>query len=459
MSLRLKLVLALVALSSAATLAIGVFSYRATARQLDEQVDRSLVEATERLADRPVRPRPIRPGADPDDAPESDFRGEGDVVVQYLLADGTTSSYSGVELPVDDVDLRIAGGDRRVEVTRDVTVGDEPYRMLTVGVGDANGAVQTARSLAETERVLDGLRRNIVVAAIVVSLGAALVGWLIARQVTRRLVRLTAAAEEVARTRQLDIDVPVGGSDETGRLAGAFHEMLSALDRSQQDQQRLVQDAGHELRTPLTSLRTNVYALRRADRLSADQREQVLDDLESETGELSRLIDEVVELATDRRGDEPEEQVALGALVQRVAARASQRTGRQVLVAVDDTVVMGRPLALERAVTNLVENALKFDETGPVAVACSGGRVEVVDRGPGFDEADLPRVFDRFYRSDAARSRPGSGLGLAIVADIVERHGGTVEARNRDGGGALVAFTLPLGPAGAAAGAPTPLSP
>ena len=120
-------------------------------------------------------------------------------------------------------------------------------------------------------------------------------------------------------------------------------------------------------------------------------------------------------------------------------------------VGADDTVVIGRPLALERAVGNLIENALKFDEQGPVAVACSQGRVEVVDRGPGFDEEDLPLVFDRFYRSTAARSRPGSGLGLSIVADIVAQHGGEVYARNRDGGGAVVGFTLPVDPAAPAA--------
>jgi two-component system sensor histidine kinase MprB len=448
-SLRLKLVLALVALSTAATAAIGLFSYRTTEQQLEEQIDRSLVEATRRLAERP-EPPPV--GIDERDDRRG-LRGETDVVVQLLGPDGDTISYQGDALPVDDVDLQIARADRALSITRDVTVGDDRYRMLTAGTGDGLGAVQTARSLGEIERVLAGLRSSILVAAIVVIVAAALLGAVIARQVTRRLVRLTAAAEEVTATRRLDVEVPVSGTDETGRLGVAFNQMLSALARSKQDQQRLVQDAGHELRTPLTSLRTNVYALRRSDRLTPEQQGQVLDDLEGETEELTRLIDEVVELATDRRGDEAEEQVQLGALVERVAGRASQRTGREVGVGTDDTVVIGRPLALERVVGNLVENALKFDELGPVAVACSQGRVEVVDRGPGFDEEDLPLVFERFYRSTAARSRPGSGLGLAIVADIVAQHGGEVYARNRDGGGAVVGFTLPVDPA-----APTALT-
>ena len=443
MSLRLKLVLALVALSTAATAAIGLFTYRTTAHQLEEQVDRSLLDATNGLAERPERLPPRIQGDDPDD--RRGFRSETDVVVQLLGPDGEPVASDGGSLPVEDIDVTVAGSERALNVRRDVTVDDDRYRMLTAGYGNGLGAVQTARSLEEVERVLAGLRSSILMAALVVTLVAASLGWLIARQVTRRLVRLTAAAEQVTATRQLDVEVPVSGTDETGRLGSAFNEMLTALARSKQDQQRLVQDAGHELRTPLTSLRTNVYALRRSDQLSPEQQDQVLDDLEGETAELTRLIDEVVELATDRRGDEAEEQIRLGALVERVAGRSAQRSGREVLVGADGTVVLGRPLALERAVGNLVENALKFDQDGPIAVACSQGRVEVADRGPGFDDEDLPRVFDRFYRSTAARSRPGSGLGLAIVVDIVGQHGGEVYARNREGGGAVVGFTIPVG--------------
>lgn len=445
MSLRLKVVLALVALSTAATVTIGVTSYRTTAGQLRSEVDRSLVTATEAIGDRRGE---LREGPGPSDegrpgAPLPSFRSEGDVAVQVLAPGGGAISVSGLELPVDEVDRQVAAADAPVRRFRDVDLDGESYRLLTSTDGAGRGAVQTARSLAETDRVLAGLRSDILVAALLVIVVAAVLGWWIARQVTRRLVRLTAAAEQVASTRELDVDVPVDGTDETGRLGAAFQEMLDALARSQADQQRLVQDAGHELRTPLTSLRTNVFTLRRADRLDDEQRRRVLDDLQSESEELSRLVDEVVELATDRRGDEPEQRVELGALVQRVCARAAQRSGRPIEVHVDDTVVTGRPHALERAVANLVENALKFAPDGPVSVSCVAGRVEVADRGPGIDGADLPHVFDRFYRADDARSRPGSGLGLAIVAEVAQRHGGRVEARNRDGGGAVVSIAVP----------------
>ena len=151
MSLRLKLVLALVALSTAATAAIGLFSYRTTEQQLEEQIDRSLVEATRRLAERP-EPPPV--GIDERDDRRG-LRGETDVVVQLLGPDGDTISYQGDALPVDDVDLQIARADRALSINRDVTVGDDRYRMLTAGTGDGLGAVQTARSLST--RLLTGI--------------------------------------------------------------------------------------------------------------------------------------------------------------------------------------------------------------------------------------------------------------------------------------------------------------
>jgi two-component system, OmpR family, sensor histidine kinase MprB len=439
-SLRLKLVLALVALSALATAAIGFFSYRTTQQQLLGEIDSSLTESAAQFGQRGAGGFP---GGQPD--PDRDrYRNEGDSVIQVLYSDGTAYGHVGEALPIDDQDRTVAASALRTVAFRDAEVDDEPFRILTAGLGDARGAVQVARSLAETERVLAALRTRILVASLVVVTVAAFLGALIARQVTRRLVRLTGAAEQVTATGSLDVEVPISGTDETGRLGTAFNEMLAALGRSKEDQKRLVQDAGHELRTPLTSLRTNVYTLRRADELGPEQRARVLDDLQGETEELTRLINEVVELATDRRGDEPEVQVRLKPLVERVAARSAQRSGRSVLVHSDDAVVLGRPLALERAVGNLVENALKFDETGgPVDLTCTAGRIEVSDRGPGFDEADLPHVFDRFFRATSARSRPGSGLGLSIVHDVVEAHGGTVYAGNRPGGGAVVGFQLP----------------
>ena len=446
MSLRVKLAVALVLLTTAATLAIGTWSYVGTADRLYAEIDRSLQEGATVVA---------RPDPDVDHdshGPALAAAGQEQVLGQTIAADGDIRSASnGVALPVEDIDREIAaGGDGApAAVRRDVTIDGQPYRMLTTATSNGQGAVQTARSLSETLRVLESLRNFVIIAALVVIGGAAAAGWLIATQVTRRLVRLTRVAEEVADTGRLDIDVPVGGSDEAGRLGTAFNEMLSALGRSKDAQQRLVQDAGHELRTPLTSLRTNVSVLRRHGDLPPETKTRVLDDLDLETRELTTLVNELVELATDQRADETPEPLDLAALVERVAERARRRSGREIPVLVeppsaDSPVVVGGPLALERAVSNLLDNAAKFDTSGgPIDVSVAGGRVTVCDRGPGIDPADLPHVFDRFYRAVDARSRPGSGLGLSIVSDVARAHGGHAFATPRDGGGTCVGMEIP----------------
>jgi two-component system sensor histidine kinase MprB len=222
--------------------------------------------------------------------------------------------------------------------------------------------------------------------------------------------------------------------------------MLAALAASRDSQHRLVQDAGHELRTPLTSLRTNIAVLRRHDDLPPRTTAQVLDRLDDEATELTDLVNELVSLATDGRDDEPVSDVELADVVRRVAVRAATRSGRTIHVHTDDSVVAARPGAVERAVNNLLDNAIKFAPEGEVGVTVQVGRVEVADRGPGIDATDIDHVFDRFFRATAARSSPGSGLGLAIVRDAAESCGGRVFASNREGGGAVLGFELPVVP-------------
>jgi len=445
--LRLKVVAAIVGLVTVATVAIGVFSYSTTRSELLGELDSSLRATSDDVARRVVGPGGVARVLEGVD--DGAFRGRSDVIVQLVDPDGRAYYVGSTALPVSDADRAAATSDTQWTRSADVETEIGDARVLTTALGSGRGAIQVARGLAETQAVLDALRTRIWVASVVVIIVAALIGAILAHGLTRRLVRLTRAVEQVGATGRLDVEVPVGGTDEAGRLAEAFGAMLSTLARSKEDQQRLVQDAGHELRTPLTSLRTNVYTLRRGDELDDAARRQVLDDLDSESSELARLVDEVVEVATDRRGDEPEASVDLGDLVERVAARASQRSGRTVEVhrigsESEQVLVLGRPLALERAVGNLLENALKFDRSGgPIEVTCEGGRVEVADRGPGIGAEDRVRVFDRFHRATSARSLPGSGLGLAIVDDVVRRHGGRVFAAERSGGGAVVGFVLP----------------
>lgn len=446
MTLRARIVAALAVLTALATTSVGVLSHRATSARLRVEVDRSLDDAARDLLVRRRDPAgPMRPRRGPDVVAPAPVAAAFDlVVVQVVQPDGATLvAPEAPPLPVQAADRALAAGvGPRRDVRRDVVVAGERYRLLTVGL-PAGGALQVARSLAETERLLASLRARILGLVLLVSASAAALGWVVARQVTQRLVTLTHAAQRVADTGRMDVDVPVDGTDEAGRLGAAFAGMLAALARSRDDQQRLVQDAGHELRTPLTSLRTNVAVLRQGDRLSAQDRARLLDDLEGETRELTDLVNELVALAADERADEPTTDVLLGGIASRVAERARRRTGREVVVDADDVPIRARGSAVERAIANLVDNALKFADTGEVEVVVRCGHVEVRDRGPGVDPDDRSRVFDRFYRADSARGRPGSGLGLSIVRSVAESHGGTVFVRPRDGGGSVIGFALP----------------
>jgi two-component system sensor histidine kinase MprB len=182
--------------------------------------------------------------------------------------------------------------------------------------------------------------------------------------------------------------------------------------------------------------------LRRFAELSPEARERLLADVQGETRELSHLVDELVDLAPSGQSEEPEESVALGPLASRVAERVGRRSGREIAVDDDGSVVRGYRASLERGIGNLLENAAKFDgDSGePIELRIRQGTTTVRDHGPGIGPADADRVFDRFYRADAARGLPGSGLGLAIVRDVAERHGGAAFATTPAGGGACVGF-------------------
>ena len=449
MSLRWKLTLALAVVAASATLAVGWSSYRATSERLLQEVDSSLDDVSRRIEDDSGRPpNPREPwGGNMMFFGQRPF-GAQQYVVQVLDADGAIIAASeGFVLPVSDADTEIASsGTGRALRSATGTIDDESVhvRVSTVPLA-SGGAVQLARDLGETDRVLDDLRiRTAWLIAIVAAIGA-LTGWLVSRSVTRSLLRLTDAASEVATTGRLDVPVPVSGRDETGRLGAAFNTMLDALQRSKAQQQRLVQDAGHELRTPLTSLRTNIDVLRKHDTMSPEIKAQVLDDLDREAGQLAALVEEVVELATDRREQEAVQRVELAVIARAAAERVTRRTGRTVRLDTDGSALDGRPAALQRAVDNLLDNASKFDQGDQaIELTVRAGTVEVHDHGPGIAEADLPVIWERFHRADTARPLPGSGLGLSIVADVVASHGGTVFARNHPSGGAVVGFTLPV---------------
>ncbi|NDB06906.1 MAG: sensor histidine kinase [Acidimicrobiia bacterium] len=250
----------------------------------------------------------------------------------------------------------------------------------------------------------------------------------------------------VASTRDLSVPVPVGGSGEVADLGRSFSSMMVALSTSLDQQQRLISDASHELRTPLTALRTNVEALEMFDAIPDDERRAMLADIRTEVEELSHLTAELVDLATDQNPiNEPITTVDLVAVAREVAQRATRRSGREITVTdLGGNAIDGRIGTLQRAISNLVENAIKYSPEGSsVQINVDGGSIRVRDHGPGIAESDQPHVFDRFYRAVESRGLPGSGLGLAIVAKAAQEHGGTTFVANAPDGGAIVGFDIP----------------
>jgi signal transduction histidine kinase len=240
--------------------------------------------------------------------------------------------------------------------------------------------------------------------------------------------RLTETVERIRATGDLSAPIETTGQDEISRLGQAFAAMTAALDESVGAQRRLVADASHELRTPLTSLITNLELL--AERPDDPNAPALATAALAEAGELRVLINDLVELARDGQASFHIEDVRLDLVAERVAARAAGRApGLRYELDGQPTLVRGDADALERAIGNLVDNALKWSPPdGRIRILAACGTVEVSDDGPGIPADDLPFIFDRFYRSASARALPGSGLGLAIVARIADMHGGTLEA-------------------------------
>jgi two-component system, OmpR family, sensor histidine kinase MprB len=230
-------------------------------------------------------------------------------------------------------------------------------------------------------------------------------------------------------------------------LRRTFNRLLEALESSRRAQSRLVLDASHELRTPLTSLRTNLEVIRRVDELSVEDRSVLVDDVLVQLQELTDIVGDLAELA---RGDQlpaTTEPLRLDLLVHDAVTVANTH-GRADDVSFELQAeacwVEAHADRLSRAVGNLLDNARKWSPPGrPVAVQCNDGTVIVRDHGPGIAPDDLPHIFDRFYRSSAARGLPGSGLGLAIVAQVVKAEGGTITAENDPTGGARMTMRLP----------------
>jgi two-component system sensor histidine kinase MprB len=364
-----------------------------------------------------------------------------------IVGSNGSSRFFGNEgrIELDDHEIEVARGESRRSL-RTIRQDGVDFRVVAVPIRTQPGvALVIGQSLASQQQVLTKLGLVTLLFGIAGMIAAGVAGWAVARNGLRPVRRLTAAAEDIARTERL-APIRVEGDDEVARLASAFNQMLASLAASRDRQRRLVADAGHELRTPLTSLRTNIDLLTQAGAsLPDDARAELLTDVRAQLEELTNLVGDLVELARDEPTPAVIGTVELHEVLDQAVARVRRRApSLTFVVSADPWYVEGDSPALERALTNLLDNAAKWSPpSGTVTVSLHDGVVTVDDQGSGIAEEDLPHIFERFYRSDVSRSMPGSGLGLSIVAQVAERHAGTVEAGRSPSGGARMTFRLP----------------
>jgi two-component system sensor histidine kinase MprB len=441
-----------IAAAAAVAVAIALAApvvYVVVRNELLGQVDDSLRERATSIARIPLRPGFDAQGHVGVTIPPGPF-GDPGGYVQYVDSHGTVATpndehYAGedvVKLPVGP-GRRVAAGSQTITFT-DANVAGTHVRMVTMPTETPGIAVQVARSLEEVDATL-GRVRNLLLAVVLAGIALATAfGALVARAALAPVRRLTEATEHVTETRDLSARLDASGSDELSRLSSSFNRMMGALESSQRAQRQLVADASHELRTPLTSMRTNIEVLALDRELPQGERERLLADVVDQFSQMAELIGELTELARGEREQAPHEEVRLDL----VAAEAARRTRRNYPDAtideeLEETTVVGDPVALDRAIGNLLDNAAKWSPPGvPIELRVAAGEVVVRDRGPGIDECDAPHVFDRFYRADAARAMPGSGLGLAIVRQVAESHGGSVTVERPEDGGTLMQLRL-----------------
>jgi two-component system, OmpR family, sensor histidine kinase MprB len=371
-----------------------------------------------------------------------------EVIQQGVTA--CTSSKSGPQIALSQADRVTLVAARPGTIHDGRSVSGQPLRVLATELSDGS-VVLAARDLEDIAETLQRTRRILIGLSLVAALVALVAGWQVARTSLQPVADLAAAAAQIAWTKDLSVSIQASrgrDSGELARLAEAFNGMITALRLARDKQAQLVADAGHELRTPLTSLRTNIDLLVRSERsgrsLPDNQRAALLADLTAQVSELSTLAGELTVLA----GEEPvapRRPVRLDQVTLRAVERAQLRAdGRLLMVETNRWTLVGDETALERAVLNLLDNAVKFSPAGSaIKVRLAGGRLTVDDAGPGIPVEQHELVTQRFWRAEAARGLPGSGLGLSIVADTVQQHHGSLTVGTSPEGGMRVTVELP----------------
>lgn len=449
-SLRSRVTLLAAICVAGAVALVSLGAYLTVQQNLYDQVDQN-------LRDRATNALNLRNFGDVDDPSTPIFTlavALSDVKFTIIDASGRELIESPVlSPPYGDMERAVAAGVDNESFRTDPRTDTRVYS-IRVSLSGRAAALVLAQRLAPTKQLLNDLALVLVLISGAGVVVAALAGTAVARTGLRPVERLTRATERVARTGDLR-PIQVSGDDELARLTHSFNTMLGAVSDARDRQRSLVADAGHELRTPLTSLRTNLELLMASEapgapKLSDEDKAEIQDDLRGQLDELTTLIGDLVELAREEGAQAVWEPVELVEVVEQALDRARRRAGDvEFDVSLQPWRLIGDAGALERAVLNLLDNAVKFSPpAGTVRVRLGSAGdgfavLEVADQGPGIADEDLPRVFDRFYRSQEARTLPGSGLGLAIVQQAALRHGGEVLAGRSPEGGALFSLRLP----------------
>jgi two-component system, OmpR family, sensor histidine kinase MprB len=424
---------------------VALGAYVTVKMSLESSLDNSLLGRAHRAAES----TPL--GALQSQPVPSYAAGAADVHIFVMRSDGFafTTDRSRPVVPLGKPEIAVADGSSSSSL-RTVAFDGSDYRVVAVPSQETGFAVVLVQNMETQEGVLKRLGAVMLLFGLAGVIGAAAAGWTVARNGLRPVRRLTRNVERIARTEDLH-PLPVEGDDEIARLAIAFNDMLAALSASRDRQRRLVADAGHELRTPLTSLRTNLDLLLQADAaggLDATARAELLDDVRAQIEEMSNLVGDLVELARDEPLTPVVEQVDLAEVVESAVVRARRRgTSLTFEVETDPWWVVGESASLERAVTNLLDNAVKWSPPGgTIRIRLNHGTLTVDDEGPGIAPRDRDHVFERFYRSEESRSMPGSGLGLSIVRQVIERHDGSVRVDESNDGGTRMVLQVPGAP-------------
>jgi two-component system, OmpR family, sensor kinase len=340
----------------------------------------------------------------------------------------------------------------------DVSLNGTDYRVVTAPITDSNGTrvglFQAALSTQNSRLIAASVAASLGGAGLMALLLGVALSLLAARASLRPLQQMASDAAMISHAalgRRVAYDGP---ADELGSLAGSLNEMLDRLERSYDDQRRFVADASHELRTPVAVIMGNVEILR-GGKLAEEDASESLAMIETESARMTRLLDELLSLARLERTAHNFQPLDAATILQEGAARARKLGERTITVTCAPGLwVSGDPDLLDQAVVNVARNAVAHtEEGGHIELACSATdthlSLSVTDDGPGIPQADLDRIFDRFFRARGPRQGDGggAGLGLAIAKRLIDLHSGTISVVNVPGGGARFTITLPRIPA------------